>query len=691
MLVAASLWLTMGLTMGLAGCTSDAGSDGIDPLPIGGDAGSRPDGSAECTGLDEGCLCELGRAPIDCFLDPVSVGDRVTCRAGTRYCRAGRWSACESVVDYELGGAGEALFTGPSACNPCDPRCFGHVDHPGPADLPGRSTNISYDTGRGGISLTPSTPVVPTLPDSDGDGIPDVADSCVGPGAFPSASGGCYGMTFFYHMLSYGGPTVIDPLPVQIQLRTADIYFLMDTTGSMGGELARLQTDLTTGTFLTGCGGGVVGAIRCAIPDAWFGVGYFDDFPVATYGVLGTDRVYRNVLDITSSLAATQTAISSLSIHNGYDGPESNTQALYAVASGNGFGTYLSARTGCAAGNWGYPCFRNGTIPVIIHVTDAPFHNGPSGAYTYGGVLSGTAASWSSTIAALTAREVRIITLQTCGVWYDGYCLEGESHARTLANATGSVDGTGSPYVFRGSSSGSGLSTAIVNAVVNLANYTRMNVSARPSGDTQGFTITPITAVSWGPGGNCTGISGNTFLQCTPGTPVRFNVSFRNNAVMSTTVAQVFDFFIEVVGDGTVILERIPVRIVVPPMVAAYPATGNYTRDYDSTVRCAINERPVWGTLDWTAPDLPAGTSIRFELRTSDTAAALPTATPMVTVNVPSAGTGSVNVTNALAAAGARTRLYRLRVNAVLNASPDRLRAPVLSEVRVAYTCIPDE
>ncbi len=946
----------------LSGCT-DVGPAPFDPHPIGGDAGNPRDGATFCGAPTEGCACEPGTESIDCYLDPITIEDQITCRAGTRYCRDGAWTACESIVDYTLGGVGEALLSGPTPCNPCDPRCFGYVDRPGPTDItPGNSSNISYDTGRGGISLTPSMPVTPPLTDSDGDGIPDVADSCVGPGAFVDASGGCYGDTFFYHMLPYGSPAVFDPLNISVQIRTADVYFLMDTTGSMGGELARLRTDLTTGSFIAGCGNGVVGAIRCAIPDAWFGVGYFDDYPVSPYGGSGDD-VFGHVLDITSSLSATQTAINTLGIHWGNDGPEGNTQALWAIATGGSLGPYLSSRGACSGSRWGYPCFRDGTIPIVIHITDAPFHNGPSNAYPYSlswgsgatnvtgnenfasaravgaitgwreftgttasmandysnpgcgsttsrdalyeftvtgtqtvtmttrgagydtvltlyrampptttavsgnenfgsarvmaavtgsdqtftgstagmandvnsgcgsstapdaffrftlpstttvtfdtegsgydtllglynnsmalitcdddsgsGTLSristtlaagtyyivvegyssnsgnyvlnftsglttvasyltcnndetgytsslltqtltagtyyvgvegngtssgsyrlglGTAApttpaptsavTWSETVAALSARDIRVITLQTCGSWGNSYCLEGESHAQSLAYATNSVNGSGSPYVFRGNADGSGLSAAIVNAVVGLANYTRMNISARAVGDVNGFTVLPITAVSWGPG-NCTGISGGTtFMQCTPGTSVRFNVSFRNTSVMPTTVAQVFDFFIEVIGDGTIILERVPVRIVVPPAVPAYPPSGTYTRDYDATMRCAINERPVWGDLRWTVPDLPSGTSVRFELRTADTAAALPTATPLATVNVPSAGSGSRNVTTTLAGVGARTRLYFLRVHAVLNSSADRLRAPVLSEVQVAYTCIPDE
>src|SRR5690606_16170949 len=101
---------------------------------------------------------------------------------------------------------------------------------------------------------------------------------------------------------------------------------------------------------------GIIGAIRCTIPDAWFGVGYHDDIPVSPYGGSG-DIVYRNVLDIQSSLPAAQAAVNTLSLHWGNDGPESETQALWAIATGGGISSYLPARTGCAAGRWGYPCF----------------------------------------------------------------------------------------------------------------------------------------------------------------------------------------------------------------------------------------------------------------------------------------------------------------------------------------------
>ena len=497
------------------------------------------------------------------------------------------------------------------------------------------------------------------------------------------------------------------------------------------------------------------------------------------------------------------------------------------------------ARTSCPAGTYGYPCFRDGAIPIIVYITDATFHNGPGGAYAYqipigaapsggtttvavdthtqaegfgatfgdagpfydlgdattvtrvatgstsGGTVrddhnygcgagardagfrftltattnvlislvgsnydtslavynaAGTSGwcnddsvglqstltlnlpagtyfvlvdgyggntgnyqlsvgpaaagagtshpTFDETAAALAARSIRVIAVQSCGTWTNSYCLEGESHARQLGIASGSLGSSGSPYVIRVAANGTGLSSAIVNAITDLANFSAMDITARASGDTQGFTQ-GITAVSWGPG-TCSSISGGTtFIQCLPGARVNFNVTFRNNVVMPTMVAQVFTFYIEVVGDGTVILARIPVRILVPASVGAYAPMATYWHDYDSTMRCAVDERPVWGTLTWNA-NIPAGTSIRVDLRTANTLGALPTATPVGVVNLTN-GAGMVDITSTLIAAGAVSGAYDLRAFVTLNSSADRTQAPVLNSLGINYTCVPAE
>ena len=51
----------------------------------------------------------------------------------------------------------------------------------------------------------------------------------------------------------------------------------------MGGEQVQLLQDLSSGTFVdpTGCaeaaGTGIVGALKCSIPDLWIGVGDFKE------------------------------------------------------------------------------------------------------------------------------------------------------------------------------------------------------------------------------------------------------------------------------------------------------------------------------------------------------------------------------------------------------------------------------
>jgi len=293
--------------------------------------------------------------------------------------------------------------------------------------------------------------------------------------------------------------------------------------------------------------------------------------------------------------------------------------------------------------------------------------------------------TWAQSVAAMNARALRVITVHSGGSY-------GISDANALADATGSYSSTGARMVFPISSSGTGLSGAVVSAVRDLANYNRMDISARAVDNTataideRGF-VNAITAVGWGPG-SCTGISGgSTFIQCLPGTSVDFRVSFQNSIVMPTAVPQVFDFFIEVIGDGTYVLERVPVRIVVPPSVPLYPPSGTYFRDYDSTLYCASNERPDWGDLSWQLVSLPAGTSVRWELRASDTLAGVATATP-VTFSVPCTSP-PVDVAARLLAAGVPTYYPYLRVTAVLLSNSSRTATPVLRSFDLRYNCVP--
>ena len=75
----------------------------------------------------------------------------------------------------------------------------------------------------------------------------------------------------------------MDTLVFATDIQMADVFFLMDTTGSMSGAIANLKSGLSTT---------IIPEIDAMIPNAWFGVGFFDDYPVSPYGSAGMDSVF---------------------------------------------------------------------------------------------------------------------------------------------------------------------------------------------------------------------------------------------------------------------------------------------------------------------------------------------------------------------------------------------------------------
>ncbi len=683
------------LAVALAGCGSEGlpGAPGGDGVPIDGEADS-------CLLPAAGCPCD-GEVPRECYVEHGSAGGDLLCGAGTRYCRGGTWSACEDLEDFTLSRSSAAI-TGPVACSLCDPLCNVSTDRPDDGDLTAdNSDNVEYDPLGGGISIPPSPYETPVLPDADGDGVADIADDCPTTPGSPDFFGCTTGTDGIYFELPFNGPAELEPCELNVGLNSVDVYFLMDTSGSMGGELANLQAGLTSGTFIAGCPGGIIGAMDCTIPDIQFGVGQQEDFPVSPFG--GTwDFSFRHRQDITASAAAAQAAVNALSLGWGNDWPESQAASLWAVATGNGLGSYTPARSGCPAGTWGYPCFRDEAIPVVVLVTDAPFHNGSNG-FNYSG-LGFTAPSWSNTISALRAAGIRVIVIESANWWYASdrnLCLRDYN---SVATATGAVDGAGSPFVYNINSNGTGLDGAVVSAIDDLANSTRLDIVARAIDNPatafdERQLVSSITAASYTPGGACNSISGDTFIACVPGSDVRFEIVFHNDVVMPTAVPQVFDFWIRAYYDGTSLAAEKPVRIVVPPenpcilaLSSGMPCPrsfGSYWRVHDSAEGCAIPpERPIWGEFDWTA-STPSDSYIEFSFQSADTRAGLGGATPVRITVPPTAPT--VDVGALLNGAGISPSLQFLQVTATLASSLDHEDEPVLQEMRLDYTCTTTE
>lgn len=297
--------------------------------------------------------------------------------------------ACQSDQTPATGAKYAASVQEPAPCGNGDPTCAAALDFPTSADLTvDNSANLGYTTTDGLQLIAGSA----DLTDADGDGVPDAADDCPGPGWMAPCDGdpsndGLYQTTYYGDEDQY---TLSADIDVDGTIRTADVYILMDATGSMVGEQVQLITDLIKGTFIPAgeCAGatdtGLVGALKCVVDDVWMGLGQFNEYPLAPYGHPYGYTPYHHHLDVTNNLGHLLDAVSALTTTFNRDHPESSAQAMYSVASGQGIGPWVPNRAGCAAGRWGYPCFRPGALPVIMLFTDAEMYNGPrSGSPTY--------------------------------------------------------------------------------------------------------------------------------------------------------------------------------------------------------------------------------------------------------------------------------------------------------------------
>jgi len=295
--------------------------------------------------------------------------------------------ACQGGEPTSAGMSVGALVSPPASCGAgYPPTCNVAVDYPEQTDLTiTNSQNLFYSTADGALTLSPGSG---SLLDSDGDGVPDPADDCAGPGwRLPcdgdASNDGIY-QTLYYNNIS--DVTVRADIDVSGDIERADAYILMDATGSMGGEQLQLVTDLTTGTFADpvdcpgGAGSGLLGALECSIPDLWIGVGDFKEVSYPPHDPRYDMAPYHHYLDTTDNIQHVLDAVSNLVADNNDDYPEAHTQALYSVVTGQGLGDLVPNRGACPstpAGRWGYPCFRPGVLPIIILITDADMWNGP--------------------------------------------------------------------------------------------------------------------------------------------------------------------------------------------------------------------------------------------------------------------------------------------------------------------------
>lgn len=445
-----------------------------------------------------------------------------------------------------------------------------------PVDTDGDGIPDFRDTDSDGDGLSDTSEVAsgtsPTNADSDGDGVSDLVEVASHTDPLnPSDSPRTRGDFVFVEPYMMAPSPPRDTLDFATNIRSADVYFLIDTTGSMGTSITSVRTSLTT------AGTGIIDQIRAMIPDTDFGVGDFKD--------AGDVYVYRHVRDISSDSAATQTGVNGLTAGGGGDTPEADVPALWMTATGIGTAG-VASRSGCPAGTFGYPCFRTGSVPIVVLVTDAPFHNGSSaligrpaptdgcsdGSCPYGGYTN-----YAMMLPELTANHIRVIGVAV--TTYGNWPVADETE---LARDTGAVDSSGTPLVSQ--TAGGAVGSAVIDAVRTLANGTRFDISVRyqddpsDSVDTFAAFVARVEANTAGDAArgcaarSATDTDGDgvldTFPDVVSGQRVCFDIVVKqNDTVMPTTMPQLFQASLHVIGDGFTELDQRAIYFLVPPTV----------------------------------------------------------------------------------------------------------------------------
>jgi hypothetical protein len=416
----------------------------------------------------------------------------------------------------------------------------------------------------------------------------------------------------FFFILPFQDPAGVQqkPLDFSTNIPALDVFFVMDTTGSMSGEINNLKSSLNTV---------VVPGITAAVANSEFGVGYHDDFPVDGYGG-GADQPFKLVTPITSVAADVTTGVNSLTISDGADGPESGIEGIYQAATGDGLAGPSPTFVAVNHTGIGGVQFRAGTMPVIVPISDADSHRISPDAGNcsyetpdyYDANVAAYAHSLPQTETALSNICARIVGIAPTTT---GDTCDAQTYYRELATSTGAripptawdigtrpagcatgqcctgqggvgqaTDADGlCPLVFLAATDGTGVSTSIVTGIQMLTRFATFDVNDTVNGVTTdidgdplpaphttadfikmvtptNFMLPPPPPVIPAPTFDAT-----SFHGVTPGTTVGFTVNAFNDFVATTNDAQIFRATIQVLAGGCTPLDQRDVLILVPP------------------------------------------------------------------------------------------------------------------------------
>lgn len=413
----------------------------------------------------------------------------------------------------------------------------------------------------------------PTNSDSDGDGATDLVEGEAGTDPTdsndnPQANGD------FVFVVPYEDPATPDKddLDFATDLKIVDVYVLVDLSGSMNEEFNALVDNLDQALQNLSCATNP--SDPGCIADLFSGAG--------TIGYAGGNP-YTNELSIQSDPAQPGIAIDNNDGPGGGSSEEATLAALWATVTGlsatdldNMHSCSVNSFRGptCAGGGVGYPCFREGALPVILLATDEQPLNGND---------TESCPGLSTVASAANAIGAKVVGIQGDAA---GGGSDDEDDVRDeleqIAEATDAVDGAGNPFVFKGD--GANAADAIEDAVRDLAANIPLDMSAT-SVDDPADSVDAVVAfvdhletLQLGTAECADGLTDqdtnsdtfpDRYVDVQPGTPVCWRLFPKmNTTVMPTAEPQLFKATVEVYGDGVTLLDTREVFFLVPPEIA---------------------------------------------------------------------------------------------------------------------------
>ena len=367
----------------------------------------------------------------------------------------------------------------------------------------------------------------------------------------------------------------------------------------------------------------IIPGLASTLEDSAYAFAQFDDFPCSGHGG-GADRPLILRQRVTTDTVAANRGVTSLERHGGGNYFESGFEALYQIATGFG----RNNRSGCLAGTpaegWIVPPFdpaagfvagvadgeiggvgfREGSVPIVVHITDAPSHAKGEDGYRYGATRAETyaalAAIGAKVIGVASGSDARtdlegITTRANSAVpacAWDGFRPFGCSAGQCCTGLNGAGRPPGAeglcPLVYDIGGGGTGLDNSIVAGIQALINFASFDLTTRVRGDEEELDETGIDTACFITGVTPTEFEvpdrdcvtepeiadlnrdgePDGFTNVTPGTQLFFRVDAYNGCVEPTTVPQVFTAYIDVVEPrGAAVLDTRLVTILVPPDV----------------------------------------------------------------------------------------------------------------------------